>query len=114
MPVIGLGCCGAYCNTCKSLAAGSCKGCKLGYDTGERDPAKMKCSIKACCFRDHGLQTCADCSEYETCPILGKFYGHESYKYKKYHEAIEYIRQHGYDEFFVNADLWNAAYGKLK
>jgi len=29
-----IGCCGAYCKTCKAFIDGSCKGCKLGYQEG--------------------------------------------------------------------------------
>jgi hypothetical protein len=31
-----IGCCGAYCKTCKPFIEGACKGCKIGFDTGER------------------------------------------------------------------------------
>jgi hypothetical protein len=47
-------------------------------------------------------------------PHPRRIYSHESYKYKKYRDAAEYVRLHGYDKFFVKADLWNGAYGKLK
>ena len=40
-------CCAAYCRTCPPLIVGQCKGCKLGYDDGERKIAKAKCRIKA-------------------------------------------------------------------
>ena len=45
-----IGCCAAYCKTCPPLILGQCKGCKLGYDDGERKIAKAKCKIKVCCF----------------------------------------------------------------
>ena len=47
-----IGCCGAYCRTCKSLIEGFCKGCKLGYDEGERDIYQSKCKTKICCFKE--------------------------------------------------------------
>jgi hypothetical protein len=31
-----VGCCGAYCKTCKPFIEGTCKGCKLGYENKER------------------------------------------------------------------------------
>ena len=107
---IEIGCCGAYCKTCKVYAQNLCKGCKIGYDTGERDLSKAKCEMKVCCVR-RGLVSCADCEAYETCETLLAFYGHDSYKYKKYKQATEYIRVHGYEAFLRSADRWNGAYG---
>ncbi len=104
-----LGCCGAYCRTCKAYTQ-QCKGCKVGYDTGERDLAKAKCAMKVCCVK-RGLVSCADCAEYALCETLASFYAHESYKYKKYQQATEFIRAHGYDAFFRVADHWRGAYG---
>jgi len=105
-----LGCCGAYCQTCKVYLQQLCKGCKVGYDTGERDIAKAKCAMKVCCVK-RGLVSCADCVEYTACETLAAFYGHESYKYKKYKQATEYIRANGYEAFFRVADGWRGAYG---
>lgn len=50
MSVVEIGCCGAYCKTCKVYTVKACKGCKIGYENGERDVAKAKCSIKRCCM----------------------------------------------------------------
>ncbi|MEN6340796.1 MAG: DUF3795 domain-containing protein [Clostridiaceae bacterium] len=108
-----IGCCGAYCKTCKVFVSGVCKGCKLGYDTGERDIAKAKCAMKVCCIAK-GFDCCADCAEFETCLTLAAFYGHDGYKYKKYREAAAFIRAHGYEAFLRQADGWNGAYGKLE
>lgn len=110
MPMESLGCCGAYCRTCQVFAQGACKGCKLGYDTGKRDISKAKCAMKVCCVR-RALVSCADCEAYGSCEILAAFYAHESYKYKKYKQATEYIRARGYDAFFRQADQWRGAYG---
>ena len=107
-----LGCCGAYCKTCKVYAQGACKGCKVGYDTGERDIAKAKCAMKVCCVR-RGMVSCADCGGYDVCATLAAFYQHESYKYRKYRQATEYIRAHGYEAFFRQTDGWRGAYGTL-
>jgi hypothetical protein len=41
-------------------------------------------------------------------------YSKNGYKYKKYKEAIEFIKQNGYEDFIHLADNWNGAYGKLK
>ncbi|MBN2082567.1 DUF3795 domain-containing protein [bacterium] len=109
-----IGCCGAYCKTCRALADGTCRGCKLGYDNGERDLARARCQMKFCCLTRFGSEaTCADCADYASCPLLSAFYGHSSYKYRKYHEALEFIRQHGYGAFLAAASGWRGAYGKL-
>lgn len=69
-PARYVGCCGCYCKTCKEYVGGYCKGCKLGYDTGERQIGRAKCQIKLCCFRDKGQQTCADCPDFPSCNKL--------------------------------------------
>lgn len=110
MTVVELGCCGAYCRTCKVFAAKACKGCKIGYENGERDITKAKCSIKRCCMEKQ-LFSCADCPEYDECPTIQEFHNHQGYKYGKYKQAIEYIRANGYEKFFQLADAWGNAYG---
>lgn len=106
-----LGCCGAYCKTCRAFRERTCPGCKLGYDSGERDIAQAKCRMKVCCVKQ-GLNSCADCPDYPECGIIREFHGKNGYKYGKYRQAIEFIRQHGYAVFFELADKWKNAYGK--
>jgi hypothetical protein len=113
MTIKEIGCCGAYCRTCSAFTANCCRGCKLGYEDGQRDINKSRCRIKLCCFRDKGLDSCADCVDYAYCAALHSFYHKNGYKYKKYHQAIEYIRKHGYDSFISRADAWTGPYGRL-
>ena len=113
MTIEEIGCCGAYCGTCQVLRTGACQGCKLGYATGVRDVEKAKCKMKVCCVTK-GLNSCADCGEYETCGMLREFHGKNGYKYTKYHQAIEYIRENGYEHFLGIADKWKNAYGKYE
>jgi hypothetical protein len=112
MPKEQIGCCGAYCKTCKAFTTQVCRGCKAGYGNEERDLSKTKCEIKICCIQK-GLETCADCDQFETCTTLQSYYGHDSYKYGKYRTAAEYIRAHGYDAFLRIADGWSGASGKF-
>lgn len=105
-----IGCCGAYCKTCRAYRV-ACKGCKTGYDTGERDIAKARCKVKLCCVTRY-QETCADCSEYVACEALGALHGKPGYKYGKYRQALEYVRENGYEPFLVVADRWSGAYGK--
>lgn len=109
-----IGCCGAYCKTCKSFVEGFCKGCKLGYDTGERDIAKSKCEIKLCCFKKRKYETCADCPDFASCKTIGNFYNKNGYKYRKYKQAIEFIRKNGYSKFIILSGAWKGAYGRLE
>jgi len=106
-----IGCCGAYCKTCKVLAAGICNGCKLGYDSGERDFAKAKCAMKRCCVGKQ-LVTCADCDQYQSCALINNLFAKSGYKYKKYRQTLEFIRTNGYDQFLLCAASWENAYGK--
>jgi hypothetical protein len=108
-----VGCCGAYCRTCKPYKDGHCKGCKLGYASGERDLAKARCRIKVCCIT-RGYQSCADCPDLDTCDIIGSFHGKKGYKYRKYAESIAFICRHGYEEFIRQAEGWTNAYGRLR
>jgi len=108
-----IGCCGAYCKTCKPFIEGFCKGCKLGFDSGERDIEKAKCKIKICCFKEMRYDTCADCSNLDNCKTIGDLYGKKGYKYKKYKQAIEFIKENGYPDFIKLANNWNGAFGKL-
>ncbi len=113
-----IGCCGAYCRTCIEWQVTrypderTCRGCKLGYGPGERDLSKAKCRIKVCCFRDKGLETCADCAEYP-CEILREFWGKNGTKYKQYMKQLKFIRENGYDAFLKSADKWKGPRGKL-
>ena len=107
-------CCGAYCKTCPAFKEDYCKGCKLGYDTGERDINDSKCKMKVCCFKGKNLETCADCLEYSTCKIMLDFHSKNGYKYKKYQQSIEFIRKNGYTDFLKTAKDWKHAYGRLE
>jgi hypothetical protein len=108
-----IGCCGGYCKTCPALIEGFCKGCKLGYDDGTRDITKAKCPMKVCCIGNKGLDTCADCPEYDACATIGGFQSKNGYKYKKYRESLEFIRANGYAEFVNRSKDWKRAFGKL-
>ncbi|MDD4897758.1 MAG: hypothetical protein PHY70_00015 [Methanocellales archaeon] len=113
MSIREIGCCGAYCKTCRALAEGSCRGCKLGYESGERDIDRSKCKMKVCCFKERKLETCADCPDYVSCRMIQDFYNKKGYKYKKYRQSIEFIRKNGYDDFIKIADSWKGPYGKF-
>jgi hypothetical protein len=108
-----LGCCGAYCGPCKALIENACKGCKLGYKNGERDIAKARCKIKICCMKN-SFNSCADCDKYSSCRIIQELHNKNGYKYKKYKEAILYIRTNGYEKFFEIANKWKMQYGRYK
>ncbi|MEZ4628243.1 MAG: hypothetical protein R2912_09255 [Eubacteriales bacterium] len=60
-----------------------CAGCKTGYDDGTRDIAKAEVRHEGM-LRPAGFGQLRDCGQYDSCEILAAFYGHESYKYKKY------------------------------
>lgn len=111
MSIKEIGCCGAYCKTCRAFTDRSCRGCKLGYDSGGRDISKAKCKMKVCCM-EKGYDTCVDCPELPSCLIINEFYGKKGHKYTKYRQATQFIRDNGYAEFLKMADNWTNAYGK--
>ncbi|NQT60518.1 MAG: DUF3795 domain-containing protein [Bacteroidetes bacterium] len=107
-----IGCCGAYCGTCKELIK-MCKGCKVGYADKKRDIAKAKCKIKVCCI-NNDFVSCADCPRYENCSIIQEFQTRKGYKYKKYKEALSFIRENGDEQFLQITETWNKQYGKYE
>lgn len=109
--MIEIGCCGAYCGTCKVYKDSLCAGCKIGYINGERDINKAKCKMKVCCIKKN-YNSCADCCDYTSCQTLNEFYSKNGYKYKKYKQAIEFIRQNGYEKFLEITKDWQNVYGK--
>ena len=113
MSILEIGCCGAYCKTCPALVDKTCRGCKLGYQSGERDINKARCKMKVCCFKERGYETCADCPDYPVCRMIQDFYDKSGYKYTKYRQSIEFIRDRGYQSFIERADNWKGPYGKL-
>ena len=113
MAAIHIGCCGAYCKTCRAFRDGHCRGCRLGYDTGQRDLSRAKCRMKLCCMVERHLDTCAECDDFSSCTILQEWYGKASGKYRRYKESAEYVREHGSDRFVEIADGWKDACGRL-
>jgi len=113
MSIEETGCCGAYCRTCPVIKENKCRGCKLGYADRTRDLSKARCKIKVCCIQRQ-YNSCADCETYDECAIIQGFFNKKGYKYKKYKEALHYIRANGYEEFIAIADGWKVQYGKLK
>ena len=113
-----IGCCGAFCKTClqkqkeKYPDERACLGCKLGYESGERDLSKAKCKIKVCCFRERKMETCADCPDFP-CKILQEFWNKKGSKYKQHRKQIEFIRDNGYDAFLKKAFEWKGPRGKI-
>ena len=89
------------------------QGLQTGICSGGRDVEKIRCRIKACCFRYKKLETCADCDDYDGCATLRGLYTKNGYKYKKYMESADYIRANGYAQFLKAAGKWKCAYGKL-
>ena len=114
MTIREIGCCGAYCKTCPALLDKSCRGCKLGYENGKRDITKAKCKMKLCCFKERSYETCADCPDYLSCEILNEFYGKKGYKYRKYRQALDFIRENGYTKFIEIADAWRGPFGRYE
>jgi len=108
-----IGCCGAFCGTCKVRVQELCVGCKTGYTNNERDINKAKCKIKKCCVL-RKIQTCADCIELNDCQILIVFHSKNGYKYEKYKEAIYYIKENGYSGFLNISSTWKNQYGKYQ
>ena len=108
-----IGCCGAYCRTCRSLVLGHCEGCKLGYEDGSRDIARARCMIKRCCFGSKELETCAECPDYRSCQVLASFHGKVGREYEGYRASLKFIARNGCEEFVKMTRRWKRTYGEL-
>ena len=109
-----IGCCGAYCKTCRPFILGSCRGCKIGYDDGSRSMARARCKIKVCCYGLRKLETCAECAEhFGHCHTLERFYSRNKGGYERYRKVLELIRTDGYREFIKRAKNWKNNCGDL-
>jgi hypothetical protein len=114
LSLIEIGCCGAYCGTCRALGDGTCRGCRVGYESGERDIEKARCAMKVCCIGRLGVaHTCADCPDCLSCVTLQGLFSKKGHKYGRYRQSLEFIRTHGYERFLETADRWKGAYGRL-
>jgi hypothetical protein len=119
MTIKEIGCCGAYCKTCRAQQKEkypqerTCLGCKLGYESAARDLSKAKCEIKICCLKEKKLETCADCPVFP-CDTLHGFWSKKRWKYQQYRKQLEFIKQNGYKMFLKNADSWKGPRGKLE
>jgi len=113
MQTVLIGCCGAYCGTCPPLKDNTCKGCRLGYYDGKRDLKAARCAMKRCCLLEKKLNTCADCPGYPSCRTIREFHAKKGYKYARYRQSMEFIRQYGYAAFLVAVRSWKRAYGPL-
>jgi len=109
-----IGCCGAYCKACGGFTRKNCKGCKLGFDTGERNLNRTRCKIKKCCFGDNRFATCADCSKLEACNYMENWYKKNHGKYRAYKKHIDYIKENGYQKYLEIAGKWKSIFGELK
>lgn len=112
MSIEEIGYCGAYCKKCKAYIDKSCKGCKIGYKSGERDIKKAKCKIKLCSYSKN-IETCADCNEFNNCLLIKSFI-YKDYSCKKCKDSLDFIINKGYEEFFKISENWKNSYGKLK
>ena len=107
-----VGCCGAYCKTCMASGDGTCRGCRLGYEEGERKIGRARCKIKRCCLIEKGLPTCMECDDFEACRLLDEFYSKFNSR-QRIRRAAEFIREYGYDRFIEIADDWTGSKGDL-
>lgn len=113
MSIREIGCCGAYCRTCRAYNPGFCRGCKIGYEEGLRDINRAKCKLKLCCFRDRNLETCAVCPDYP-CILIDEHFPKTGWKYKQTRRQLEFIREYGYNRFLKIANKWQDCRGKLE
>ena len=65
-------------------------------------------------MKDKNLSSYAEYCEVERCQTLNEFYDKNGYKYKKYKEAVYFIREEWDNNFLGIADNWTIQYGKYK
>jgi len=86
--------CGLYCGACRKFLSGKCPGCI------KNEQAEW-CKIRRCCI-DKGFSTCAECGcDVRKCRTYSNFIGKVfAVLFKSDRPAcIDYIRQHGMEEY---------------
>jgi hypothetical protein len=100
-PVVGA--CGLNCGLCPRYhteGSSRCPGC-CGPGFWEKHPA---CGVITCCVRERGLETCADCVDWEACDRVAKILASAECRdsfisYRPLRANFAFIRQHGIAEF---------------
>ena len=100
-PIIGA--CGLDCGLCpRYYTAGPsrCPGCS-GPDFWQKHPA---CGFITCCVRERGLETCAECADFDGCERIARLLDaakeRDSFiSHKPVAANSAFIREHGLEEF---------------
>lgn len=99
-PIIGA--CGLYCGLCPnyhSTGPSRCPGC-CGPDFFQKHPT---CRFITCAVKQKGMETCAQCAEWATCPKVGRLFefasrGDSIISYKPVADNFAYIQKYGIEE----------------
>jgi hypothetical protein len=65
-------------------------------------------------MKEKVYETCADCGEFSFCDKIKTKFGKEKYNYKKSMQCLDFIKNHGYDDFIKKAERWKGYFGKLE
>ncbi|MFC1938806.1 DUF3795 domain-containing protein [Chloroflexota bacterium] len=100
-PLVGV--CGLNCGLCPRYyteGVSRCPGC-CGADFWQKHPA---CGFITCCVKKKGLETCAECPDFDGCERLAKLLDSarqsDSFiSYRPIEANLSSIREHGIEEF---------------
>jgi len=96
-----IGCCGIDCGLCPryiSKSDSACPGCG-GIDFYNKHPS---CGFLTCCVKNHGLEICAECTDYPCKRFDSEREGYDSFvTHKKIFKNHEQIKSYGLDKFLI-------------
>jgi hypothetical protein len=100
-----LGCCGLDCGLCpRFYTAGpsACPGCG-GADFRMKHPS---CGFVTCCVVKHGLEVCADCSDYPCRRFEPERKGFDSFvTHRKVFANLEFVKSGGIEKFLEQQEV---------
>ena len=100
-PVVGV--CGLNCGLCPryhTAGPSRCPGC-CGEGFWEKHPS---CGFITCCVKNRGLETCAECSDFDECQRVAKLLDSAEQRdsfisYRPVPSNLSFIREHGIKEY---------------
>jgi hypothetical protein len=103
-----IGACGLDCGLCPSFhreGASRCGGCaSQGFWERARG-----CGLLTCCVKEHGLETCGECNEFEFCPRIIKLmekakHADSSISYLPVDPNLAYVHKNGIEKWAKRED----------
>ncbi len=98
-----IGACGLDCGLCPSYHRDGVTRCNGCCGEGFWDRARG-CGLLTCCVKEHGLETCGECNEFEFCPRVMKLLEQAKHRdsmlsYRPIAANFEFVRKNGIEKW---------------